>query len=234
MRTTRRRKGAHAQDDGFPAQEDPSKTAPGTRRSEPGKEGGEARTTDGEGGLTASRHRRTLGPLGLRAYLRRACAPPLPHEEHMPRIDIDKLPIDLSTGYPPPFSKAVEGRARKRLGRAAGLTQFGVNICTLEPGAASSQRHWHEQEDELVYVLEGEVVLCEDGAETVLKPGDAAAWKAGVPNGHCLVNRSNRDAVIMEIGTRAPAERAHYSDIDMMVVRDERGGRYMKKNGTPY
>jgi uncharacterized cupin superfamily protein len=152
----------------------------------------------------------------------------------MPKIDIDKLPLDQSTSYPPPFNRAVQGRARKRLGRAGGLTQFGVNICTLKPGAASSQRHWHENEDELVYVLEGEVVLCEDGGETVLRAGEAAAWKAGLPNGHCLVNRSNRDAIFIEIGTRAPAERAYYSDIDMMVVRDETGARYTKKDGTPY
>jgi uncharacterized cupin superfamily protein len=152
----------------------------------------------------------------------------------MPRIDIKKIAIDTATGYPPPFNKAVEGRSRKRLARAAGLTHFGVNLCTLKPGAASSQRHWHENEDELVYVLEGEVVLCEDGGETVLKPGDAAGWKAGAPNGHCLINRSNRDAVFIEVGTRAATERAHYSDIDMMVVRDEKGARYTKKNGEPY
>jgi uncharacterized cupin superfamily protein len=83
-------------------------------------------------------------------------------------------------------------------------------------------------------VLEGEVVLCEDGGETILRPGDAAAWKAGVPDGHCLINRSNRDAVFIEVGTRAQAERAHYSDIDMMVLRDEHGARYTKKNGEPY
>ena len=88
----------------------------------------------------------------------------------MPKIDIDKIQPDTATGYPAPFNKAVEGRSRKRLARAAGLTHFGVNICTLKPGAASSQRHWHEKEDELVYVLEGEVVLREDGGETVLKP----------------------------------------------------------------
>ena len=152
----------------------------------------------------------------------------------MPKIDIEKIATDTSTGYPSPFNKAVEGRARKRLARAAGLTQFGVNICTLKPGAASSQRHWHENEDELVYVLAGEVVMCEDGGETVLKPGDAVAWKAGVPNGHCLINRSDRDAVFVEVGTRAAAERAHYSDIDMMVVRDDKGARYTKKNGEPY
>ena len=152
----------------------------------------------------------------------------------MPKVDIDKIALDTATGYPPPFDKAVEGRSRQRLARAAGLTQFGVNLCTLKPGAASSQRHWHENEDEFVYVLAGEVVLREDGGETVLKPGDAAGWKAGVPNGHCLINRSNRDAVFIEVGTRAPTERAHYSDIDMMVVRDHREFRYTHKNGEPY
>ena len=152
----------------------------------------------------------------------------------MPKIDVDKIPIDTATGYPPPYNKAVEGRSRKRLARAAGLSQFGVNLCTLEPGAASSQRHWHENEDELVYVLEGEVVLCEDGGETVLKAGDAAAWKAGVANGHCLVNRSSRDAVFIEVGSRAPSERAHYSEIDMIAMRDAGGFSYTRKNGEPY
>ena len=152
----------------------------------------------------------------------------------MPKIDIEKIAIDTATNYPPPFNKAVEGRSRKRLGRAAGLTQFGVNLCTLKPGAASSQRHWHENEDELVYVLAGEVVLREDDGETVLKPGDAAAWKAGVANGHCLVNRSDRDAVFIEVGSRAPTERAHYSDIDMKVERDGQNMRYTKNNGEPY
>ena len=152
----------------------------------------------------------------------------------MPRIDIDKIPVDTATNYPPPFNKAVEGRSRKRLARMAGLTQFGVNICTLKPGAASSQRHWHENEDELIYVLRGEVVLCEDGGETMLRSGDAAAWKAGVSNGHCIVNRSAHDAVFMEVGSRAPTERAHYSDIDMKVERDDKGFRYTKRNGEPY
>jgi uncharacterized cupin superfamily protein len=152
----------------------------------------------------------------------------------MPKIDIDKIPVDTATGYPSPFNVAVEGRSRKRLARFAGLTQFGVNICTLKPGAASSQRHWHEKEDELVYVLDGEVVLCEDGGETVLRPGDVVAWKAGVANGHRLINRSDRDTVFIEVGTRAAADRAFYSDIDMMVVRDEKGARYTKKNGELY
>src|SRR5512137_2974170 len=152
----------------------------------------------------------------------------------MPKIDIESIVLDTATGYPPPFNKAVDGRSRKRLGNAAGLTQFGVNLCRLKPGAASSQRHWQHNEDEFVYVIEGEVVLCEDSGETVLKPGDAAAWKAGVPNGHCLINRSDRDAVFIEVGTRASTERAHYSEIDMMVIRDEKGARYTKRNGEPY
>ena len=152
----------------------------------------------------------------------------------MPKIDIANIKIDTATGYPAPHNKAVEGRSRKRIGRAAGLTQFGVNICTLKPGAASSQRHWHENEDELVYVLEGEVVLREDDGETVLKAGDSAAWRAGVANGHCLINRSDRDTVFIEIGTRAATEKAHYPEVDLLVVRDEKGARYTKKNGDPF
>ncbi len=152
----------------------------------------------------------------------------------MPRIDIDRIALDTATGYPAPFNKAVEGRARKRLGNAVGLDQFGVNLCRLKPGAASSQRHWQHREDEFVYMLEGEVVLCEDGGETLLKSGDAAGWKAGVPNGHCLVNRSNRDAVFLEIGTRALSEKVTYSDIDMLFERDGTNRRYLHKNGEPY
>ena len=151
----------------------------------------------------------------------------------MPKLDIDKCPADSSTGYPPPYDKAVQGRSRKRLARPASLTQFGVNLCTLKPGAASSHQHWHENEDEFVYVLTGEVVLREGGDEHILRAGDAAAWKAGVPVGHCLINRSVSDAVFIEVGTRALVERAHYSEIDMKAERDEKGGRFMKRNGEP-
>ena len=152
----------------------------------------------------------------------------------MPKIDIDKLKTDTYTGYPEPFRQAVLGRERKRLGNAVGLDQFGVNLSRLKPGAASSQRHWHKHEDEFVYVLEGELVLCEDGGETVLKPGDAAGWKAGVQNGHCLINRTSRDAVYLEIGSRAARETANYPDVDMRAERDDKGMRYVRKDGTPY
>ncbi len=152
----------------------------------------------------------------------------------MPKIDIANLPVDSRTHYPEPFNQAVVGRSRKRLGNAVGLDQFGVNLTTLKPGAASALRHWHEKEDELVYILEGEVVLIEDGGETVLKAGDAAGFKANVPNGHHLVNKSARDAIYLEIGTRAKNERAEYPDVDLRIVRDADGARFTHKDGKPY
>ena len=152
----------------------------------------------------------------------------------MPKIDIANVKTEIYTGYPAPYCDAVAGRERKRLGNAVGLDQFGVNLTRLKPGMQSSQRHWHETEDELIYVLEGEVVLCENEGETVLRPGDAAGWKAGVANGHCLVNRLSRDAVFLEIGTRARRDRVDYPDIDLRNVKDEGGVRFMHKSGEPY
>jgi uncharacterized cupin superfamily protein len=152
----------------------------------------------------------------------------------MPKIDIAKVPVDGRSNYPEPFNRIVAGRSRLRLGKAAGLDQFGVNLTTLKPGAASSLRHWHEKEDEFVFILRGEVVLIEDDGETVLKPGDAAGFKANSGNGHHLVNKSSSDVVLLEIGSRAKHERAEYSDVDMQIVRDENGARYSYKDGRPY
>jgi uncharacterized cupin superfamily protein len=152
----------------------------------------------------------------------------------MPKIDIASLPVYTGTGYPKQFHDVVRGRERRRLGDAGGLTQFGVNLTVLRPGAASALRHWHHNEDEFVYVLEGELVLIEDDGETVLGPGDAAAFKAGVGNGHHLVNRSDRDALLLEIGTRAAQERCEYSDVDLVVECDEAGDRFTRKSGEPY
>ncbi len=152
----------------------------------------------------------------------------------MSKIDIASLKTDSSTGYPEPFRQIVLGRVRKRLGNAVGLDQFGVNLTTLKPGAASAQRHWHAAEDEFVYMLAGEVVLYEDGGEIVLRAGDAAGFKAGVANGHCLTNRTDRDAIYLEIGTRSAAERVEYPDIDMRLERDEKRMRYLHKPGEPY
>jgi uncharacterized cupin superfamily protein len=152
----------------------------------------------------------------------------------MPKIDIAAIAEKNETGYPEPYRALVAGRFRKPLGDAGGLTQFGVNLCRLAPGAASSQRHWHSAEDELVYVLQGEVILVEDGGETPLRAGDAATFKAGVENGHHLVNRSGADALFLEIGTRSEADRATYPDIDMQAATEDGVDRYTHRDGTPY
>ena len=152
----------------------------------------------------------------------------------MPKIDISSLPVRRSSTYPDPFKPVCEGREKTALGDGAGLTQFGINLTRLKPGAASALRHWHEKEDEFVYVLEGELVLIEDGGETVLKPGDCAGFKANVANGHHLVNRSSRDALYLEIGTRSAVESSTYPDDDLHVDRDEKQTRILHKSGAPY
>jgi uncharacterized cupin superfamily protein len=187
----------------------------------------------------AQRASKNAGPCGAASFEARAARGHLrmtetKEQQVMPKIDIVKLALDPSTNYPDPFHRVVEGRARKRLGNAAGLDQFGVNLTTLKPGAASALRHWHEKEDEFVYILEGEVVLVENDGETVLKPGDAAGFKANDGIGHQLVNKSNRDVVYLEIGTRSKYEKVDYPDVDMMVVRDDNGMRYTHKNGKEY
>jgi uncharacterized cupin superfamily protein len=150
----------------------------------------------------------------------------------MPKIDIDAVPADSRTGYPEPYRKITEGRSRKRLGNVVGLSQFGVNLCRLKPGAASSQRHWHAVEDEFVYVLEGEVVLVTDAGEALLRAGDCAGFKAGVQDGHHLQNRSDREAVVLEVGARSSGDGATYPDIDLMLKVGETG--YSHRDGTPY
>jgi uncharacterized cupin superfamily protein len=153
----------------------------------------------------------------------------------MPKIDVAKAPLRTTTIYPEEFKHVCHGREKAALGNVAGLTQFGVNLTRLKPGTASALRHWHENEDEFVYVLEGELVLIEDGGEVVLKSGDAAGFKAGVPNGHHLINKTNRDAVYLEVGTRAASERAHYPDVDLDLVREKDGtNRLTHKSGEPY
>jgi uncharacterized cupin superfamily protein len=152
----------------------------------------------------------------------------------MPKIDIAKIPVDTVNTYPDPFWQPIKGRERKRLGNAVGLSQFGVNLTTLKPGAWSSQRHWHRNEDEFIYVIEGEIVLCENHGEIVLKSGDAAGWRANGGNGHCLINRTKKDVVYIEVGTRLVNETVVYSDIDMRLERDKTGARYLRKTGEPY
>jgi uncharacterized cupin superfamily protein len=147
------------------------------------------------------------------------------------RIDSKKAPATVGTGYPPPYDAPCASRVRHRLGDAAGLTDFGVNLLRLPPGTWSSQRHWHSAEDEFVYVLEGEVVLVTDTGEEILRAGDCAGFKAGVKDGHHLQNRSPADALLLEVGSRKDDEDAgEYADIDMRFSPDG----YARKDGTPY
>ena len=150
----------------------------------------------------------------------------------MPKIDIAAVPERKGSGYPAPFDAPCAERVRQRLGNAGGLTDFGVNLMHLPPGSWSSQRHWHSHEDEFVYLLEGELVLIENGGETVLRAGDCAAYPKGSGNGHHMINRSVAVAVYLEVGTRSPADLTTCSDIDMKSSSAD--GRFVHKDGTPY
>lgn len=149
------------------------------------------------------------------------------------RIDRMEVPVSTGCGYPAPFDAPCVRRSRQRLGDAAGLTDFGVNLLRLPAGTWSSQRHWHSAEDEFVYVLEGKVVLVTDTGEEVLQAGDCAGFKAGSRDGHHLQNRGAVDAVLLEIGSRRSAEdEGDYPDIDLRFVKGDAG--YVHKDGTPY
>lgn len=148
----------------------------------------------------------------------------------MPKINIDAIEASNATGYPAPFDAEVQGRFWRRLAPAAGLTQMGASHVVLKPGAWSSQRHWHDGEDELVIMLSGEAVLIEDGGETIMRAGDVAAFPAGVANGHNLQNRTDIDCVFIAISTGDRALGGAYSDIDM-TFSDE---GYFHKDGTQY
>ena len=151
----------------------------------------------------------------------------------MKRIDLSAAKIALGSGYPAPYDEPCRQRKRSRLGDAAGLTQFGVNLLRLPPGVWSSQRHWHTAEDEFVYVLEGEVVLISDSGEEVLRAGDCAGFKAGERNAHHLLNRASADAVLLEVGSRNPeSDEVDYPDIDLTIRAGTRS--FLHKDGTPY
>lgn len=148
----------------------------------------------------------------------------------MPKLDLDSIEQTNRTGYPPPFDKRMEGRWYRRLAPAGGLTQMGVSQVTLKPGAWSSQRHWHDDEDEFVVLVSGEAVLVEDEGETLLRPGDCAAFPGGVANGHHLRNESDSDCVFVVVGSGRGGP-GGYSDIDMLFTDD---GRFVHKDGSPY
>ncbi|QPC91369.1 cupin domain-containing protein [Mesorhizobium sp. INR15] len=150
----------------------------------------------------------------------------------MPKIDLSAVPVRKGSGYPAPFDQPCATRTRQRLGDAGGLTDFGVNLMHLPPGGWSSQRHWHSHEDELVYVLEGELILVEDGGETVLRAGDCATFARNSGNGHHMINRSPVTALYLEVGSRSQDDVITCSDIDMMSPSSD--GRFLHRDGTPY
>ena len=148
----------------------------------------------------------------------------------MPKVDLDSIEQVNRTGYPPPFDQPVAGRWYRRLAPASGLTDFGVSHVTLKPGAWSSQRHWHDGEDEFLVMIAGEAVLVEDEGRTVLRAGDCAAFPKGTGNGHHLVNESAADCTFVVVGAGTNTG-GGYSDIDMLFTADN---RYIHKDGTPY
>jgi uncharacterized cupin superfamily protein len=149
----------------------------------------------------------------------------------MPKIDIESAVLRSGSSYPAPFDQPCLARARRKLGDVHGLTQFGVNLLSLPPGAWSSQRHWHSAEDEFIWVVEGEVVLADDEGEHLLRAGDCAGFKAGVANGHHLINRSDREATVLEVGGREPDhDLCDYPDVDMTAGPDG----YRHRDGAPY
>ena len=148
----------------------------------------------------------------------------------MPKINLEHIAQTNATGYPPPFDKEVAGRHYRRLSPPSELTQMGASHVTLKPGAWSSQRHWHEGEDELVIMLAGEAVLVEDDGEEILRAGDIAAFPAGEENGHHLQNRSDEDCVFIAIGTGGRSKGGSYPDIDMVFREDG----YFTKDGERY
>jgi uncharacterized cupin superfamily protein len=149
-------------------------------------------------------------------------------------IDPEQVPPKTGTVYPEPFKARMVGRSKRRLGDAAGLKNFGVNLVMLEPGAMSALRHWHQRQDEFIYVLAGEVVLMTNAGEQVLTAGMAAGFPAGEANGHHLVNRSAAPAMFLEVGDRTPDDEITYPDDDLVAVAGEAGWVFFHRDGQPY
>jgi uncharacterized cupin superfamily protein len=154
----------------------------------------------------------------------------LAKELAVPKVDLTAIEQTNRTGYPSPYDKEVAGRWYRRLAPAHGLTDFGVSHVVLKPGAWSSQRHWHDGEDEFLVMVEGEAVLVEDEGRTLLRPGDCAAWPKGSTNGHHLCNESNADCSFIVVGGGKNTG-GGYSDIDLLFTADS---RYVHKDGAPY
>ena len=149
----------------------------------------------------------------------------------MPKADLSAIEETNRTGYPAPYDADVAGRWYRSIAPATGLSDFGASLVRLEPGAWSSQRHWHEGEDELMVMIEGEVVLVEDGVRTLLRPGDVVAWAKDVANGHHLINESTTECRFLVVGTDHGKD-CHYPDIDLLY--EGASDSYLHKDRTPY
>ena len=150
----------------------------------------------------------------------------------MPKIDVQAVESSNESSYPEPYATQMAGRAYQHLGEDAGLTQFGVNLVTLQPGGVSSLRHWHSSEDEFIWVVSGEIVLVQDGGESVLRAGEAASFKAGDPDGHHFHNRTGAIASFLAIGTRAEAGTCTYSDVDLINHTEGARSWFTLRDGT--
>lgn len=150
------------------------------------------------------------------------------------KLDLTKVPVKTGSIYPEPYAAMMAGRSSLRLGEAGGLTQFGVNLVTLKPGALSSLRHWHLNEDEFVMVTEGTCTLVTDAGETPMHPGDCAAFPAGSTDGHHFINRTDRPARFLVVGSKAPSETATYSDVDLQCHIASGQARFTYKDGTEW
>ncbi len=154
---------------------------------------------------------------------------------HLPALDPATLEPRTDSGYPEPFRSRVLPREKRQLGKSLGLNQFGVNLTRLPPGKESSMRHWHTHEEEFIYVIEGELVLRTDRGEQVLRAGCCAGFPAGSRDGHQLVNRTDRPAVYLEVGTRDDErDEVFYPDVDMLYNPPGQRGRFTRRDGTPY
>ena len=152
----------------------------------------------------------------------------------MPKLDLTQVPVKTGSIYPAPYAAMMAGRSSLRLGDAGGLTQFGANLVTLQPGAISSLRHAHQFEDEFVMITEGELVMIEDAGEVLMHPGDCAAFPAGSGDGHQFINRSTAVARFLVVGTKAKREVATYSDVDLVVEVEGGRARFTHKDGSDY
>ena len=152
----------------------------------------------------------------------------------MPKLDLTNVPVKTGSIYPDPYASMMAGRSSLRMGEAGGLTQFGVNLVTLQPGAMSSLRHWHLHEDEFVMITQGTCILVQDAGEVPMASGDCATFQAGVADGHHFLNRSDEVATFLVIGTKAKVEVGTYSDIDLQVHIADGQARFTYKDGTDW